>query len=95
MGERHDADEGRVKRPLLLASKADQEAFNFLFLRSFRTVASHITGTWRAKKGTVWVAVLLGVADEDGSKPIDFEEVMGEAGWMRIPAPQAEPAPQA
>ena len=39
--------------------------------------------SYKAKKGTVFVAVLLGFEPKDGSAPLDLEQVMDSMGWKK------------
>ena len=44
-----------------------------------------LSAGYKAGKGKVFVAVLLGVEDKDGSNPVDPEALMQAMGWQRIP----------
>lgn len=40
-----------------------------------------ISETWTAAKGKVFVVVVLGHEPQDGSEPLDGEQVMRDWGW--------------
>lgn len=39
--------------------------------------------SYSAPKGKVFVAVLLGIENKDGTSPLDLEAAMGRLGWVR------------
>ena len=44
-----------------------------------------ISTSFKAPKGKVFVAVLLGVEPKDGSAPLDLDGVLDRMGWMKKP----------
>ena len=40
-----------------------------------------LQSTWKAPKGKVFLAVLIGVENKDGSEPANPLDLMGDLGW--------------
>ena len=46
---------------------------------------------YKAEKGQVFVAVLLGVEPKDGSAPLDLEATLNSFGWVRKEDAEGKP----
>jgi hypothetical protein len=51
-------------------------------MRSFVHDMPHAQFTFRAAKGKVYVFMLMGVQNKDGSHELDVMQVMDDLGWM-------------